>query len=428
MSRNTEEFMELTEDDLEREAQSPYVMRTLKRIALTIVDPFRAMRFIAYAPDWGIVLFVMGLLTGLGYLQYYLLFKYKMDVPVNFQSSEVEGVRSFIVNWYFSGAFVATGISIAISLAMMVLMTRALSGTMMLKQTSIGVFYANIGRVLVTAVMVLVIAVNPSVVTPIETAGRGMATVVVDTPSGELTTTMIIYFNYTVPLDAETVPMPDVQSSTIYGPTDLELQVNYSASIGGERLVFTADNGTSVLVNYSSISEKGMDPIRRLDHGIMTGFGWTIPEGSLANRGIEVDAAYVLPFHLTYIIPGADNASLPTWASWVYDTASRQTILVYVLPMNASYWITDSSGRTTQLTTSATVFFNATQVPQGQYFSRVFFSGFIPSLFSGMGYFALVWQTLLFVVVARIINELSWLKSVACSAVYLVITLVLGML
>lgn len=428
MSRNTEEFMEITEDDLEREAQTPYIQRTLKRVALTIVDPFRAMRFIAYAPDWGIVLFVMGLLTGLGYLQYYLLFKFKMDVPANFQSSEVEGVRSFIVNWYFSGAFVATGISIAISLAMMVLLTRALSGTMMLKQTSIGVFYANIGRVLVTVVMVLVIAANPAVVTPIETAGRGMATVVIDTPSGELSTTMIIYFNYTVPLDASTVPMPDVQSSSIYGPTDLELQVNYSVRVGGEPLIFTADNGTSVLVNYSSIAGKGMVPIRRLDKGVTTGFSWTIPEGSLANRGIEVDAAFVLPFHLTYIIPGAENDSLPIWASWVYDTVSRQTILVYVIPLNASYWITDGDGRTTQLATSTMVFFNATQVPQGQYFSRIFFSGLIPPLFSGMGYFALVWQALLFVVVARIVNELSWPKSVACSAVYLVVTLVLGML
>jgi len=420
--------MEITEDELEREAQSPYVMRTLKRIALTIFDPFRAMRFIAYAPDWGIVLFVMGLITGLGYLQYYLLFKFKMDVPANFQSSEVEGVRSFIINWYFSGAFVATGLSIVISLAMMVLLTRALSGTMMLKQTSIGVFYANIGRVLVTVVMVLVIALNPAVVTPIETAGSGMATVVLDTPSGELSTTMTIYFNYTVPLDASTAPMPDVQSSTIYGPTDLELQVNYSVIIGGERLIFTANNGTSVLINYSSIAGKGMVPIRRLDQGVSTGFRWTIPEGSLANKGIEVDTAFVLPLHLTYIIPGAENASLPTWASWVYDTVSRQTILVYKIPLNASYWITDGNGMTTQYEAYATVYFNATQVPQGQYFSRIFFSGIIPSLFSSMGYFALVWQALLFVVVARIVNELSWPKSAACSAVYLVVTLVMGML
>jgi len=428
MSRSTEEFLDITEDELEREAQSPYVLRTLKRVALTIIDPFRAMRFIAYAPDWGIALFVMGLLTGLGYLQYYLLFKFKMDIPTSFLSSEVEGVRSFIVNWYFSGAFIATGLSIVISLAMMVLLTRALSGTMMLKQTSIGVFYANIGRVLVTVVMVLVIAANPAVVTPIEMAGRGMATVVLDTPSGKLSTTMTVFYNYTVPLDASTVPMPDVQSSSIYGSTDLELNVNYSASIDGEPLIFTAPNGTSVLVNYSSIGGKGMVPIRRLDQGVTTGFRWTIPEGSLTNGEIGVDAAFALPFHLTYMIPGADNASLPTWASWVYDTTSRQTVLVYKIPLNASYSITDGNGRTTNLATSTMVFFNATQVPQGQYFSRMFFSGIIPTLFSGMGYFALVWQALLFVVVARIVNELSWLKSVACSAVYLAVTLVLGML
>jgi len=428
MSRSTEEFLEITEDELEREAQSPYVLRTLKRIALTITDPFRAMRFIAYAPDWGIALFVIGLLTGLSYLQYYLLFKFKMDVPANFQSSEVEGVRSFIVNWYFSGAFVATGLSIVISLAMMVLLTRALSGTMMLKQTGIGVFYANIGRVLVAIVMVVVIAVNPAVVTPIETSGRGMANVVLDTPSGKLSTSMTIFFNYTVPLDASTVPMPDVQSSSIYGSTDLDVMVNYSVSIGGERLVLTSNNGTSVLVNYSSIGGKGIAPIGRLDQGVVTGLSWTIPEESLADRGIGVDAAFMLPFHLTYIIPGAENDTLPIWASWVYDPASRQRILVYKIPLNASYWITDGNGRTTHLATSTIVFFNATQVPQGQYFSRIFFSGLIPPLFSGMGYFALVWQALLFIVVARIVNELSWLKSVACSAVYLAVTLVLGML
>lgn len=436
MSKSTEEILEISEEELEKEAQSPYVSRTLKRIALTIADPFRAMRYIAYSPDWGIVLFVMGLLTGLSYLQYYLIFKYKMTIPANFQSTEIEGVRNFIVNWYFSGAFVATGLSIVIGLAIMVLLTRALSGTMMAKQTAIGVFYANIGRTIVTSIIVLVIVASSPVVTPIDISGRGTTNIILNTPSGKLNTTMTVEFNCTVPLNASTVPLPDVQSSTINGPTDLELMVNYTTSIDGKQIIFETMNQTGQLinsttlsVNFSSIKGKGMEPVDRLDQGVATTFKITLPEESLAHLKIKgVEAQYNLPLYLMYLIPGADNSTMPTWASWVYDPSSRQNIMVFRVPLNVSYWITDSSGRRVNLMTTAEVLFDVTHVPEGQYFSRRFFSGSVPTLFSGMGYFALIWQVLLFAVVARVVNELSWIKSVTCTAVYLAITLVLGTL
>lgn len=435
MSKSTEESMELTEDELEREAQSPYVSRTLKRIVLAIVDPFRAMKYIAYSPDWGIVLFVMGLLTGLSYLQYYLIFRYKMVIPANFESTEVEGVRNFIVNWYFSGAFVATGLSILIGLAIMVLLTRALSGTLKVKQTSMGVFYANIGRTLVTAVIVLAIVASSPVVTPIDISGRGTTSIVSNTPSGILNTTMTITFNYTVPINASTVPLPDVQSSLIEGPTNLTLMMNYSASINGKQIVFWTENQTgqlinrtSLLINYSSIDGKGLEPLDGLSQGVVTRFNISIPEENLTSFKNKVDAHYVLSLYLTYMIPGADNSTMPTWASWVYDPASRQNKMVFRVPLNASYSITDGYGRTTNLMTSTNILFDVTHTPQGQYFSKRFFTGWVPTFFSGMGYFALIWQALLFAVVARAVSELSWLKAATCTAVYLGITLVLGTL
>jgi hypothetical protein len=435
MSKGTEEMTELTEDELEREAQSPYISRTLRRIWLTIGDPFRAMRYIAYSPDWGIVLFVMGLLTGLSYLQYYLIFRYKMVIPSNFLSTEIDGVRNFIVNWYFSGAFVATGLSILIGLAIMVLLTRALSGTLTVKQTSIGVFYANIGRTLVTAIIVLAIVASPPVVTPIDISGRGPASMVIDTPAGKMNVTMTLTFNYTVPINASTVQLPDVQSSMVEGPTNLTVMMSYNASINGRPIIFWTVNQTGQLINstsqsinYSSIEGNGRKPLQGLDQGVATGFDVTIPEESLAPYGIKVEAHYVLPLYLTYMIPGADNSSMPTWASWVYDPTSRQNIMVFKVPLNATFAITDGNGRTADIMRSTNVLFDVSHVPEGQYFSKRFFTGWVPTLFSGMGYFALIWQALLFAVVARVIDELSWPKAVACTAAYLVITLVLGTL
>jgi hypothetical protein len=433
--KSTEEILEISEDELEREAQSSYVSRTLRRVALTVTDPFRAFRFIGYAPDWGIVLFVIGLLTGLSYLQYYLLFRFKMDIPVAFQSAEVEGVRNFIVNWYFSGAFVATGLSILIGLGIMVVLTRALSGTSAIKQTSIGVIYANIGRVLVTIIMLVIIVLSPAVITPIETAGSGRAVIMVDTPRGKLITTMIVLFNYTVPLDATTVPLPDVQSTMIQGRTDLSVSINYSARVGDEDVLFsTVDsagipvNRTSVAINYSSVLVEGYLPIDALSQDVVTTLNWTSPRNVLPRERIGIESTVQIPLNLTYIIPGAENQTLPTWASWVYDSSGRQKILIFKIPVTVSGWVTDGGGRRTHYTTTTVAFFNVTQAPQGLYFSRKFFSGSIPQVFSVLGYFSLIWQALLFAVVARVVNELSWPKAAACSAVYLGITLVMGIL
>ncbi len=429
-----EGLLGMSEDELEREAQTPYVTRTLKRMALMIVDPLRAMKFISYAPDWAIVLVVLGLVMGFNYLQYYVLFKYKMEVPAAFRSAVVDGITNFIVNWYFSGAFVATGFSILIGLGIIAGLTRALAGVGTIKQTAIGVFYANIGRVLATSVMLIIILAKPAVVTPVETAGVGKATMIIDTPSGKVNSTIQIIFNYTIPLDSSTVPLPDVSSTMVLGKTDLTLRALYYVSIDGESMVFpTIDpngeilNRTSLSVNYSSIEKEGYVSINKLSENDAIAFDWSTPRNATIAKKVRIEAKMLLPLNLTYIIPGEENYTLPVWASWVYDPATRQKVLVFKIPLNISFLISDDKGKMTRILTATVAFFNVTQAPQGQYFSRTFFSEPTTSIFSSLGYVALIWQAILFAVVARIVHELSWIKSAVCSFAYLGIVLLIGM-
>ncbi|MGQ9515219.1 MAG: hypothetical protein ACUVTL_09290 [Thermoproteota archaeon] len=433
MPKKDREPLELSEDELEREAQTPYVTRTFKRIGLMIIDPIRAMRFVGYAPDWAIVIVILGLVMGFNYLQYYMLFKYKMDVPAAFHSAVIDGVTTFIINWYFSGSFVATGISILIGLGIIAGLTRALGGVGTIKQTAIGVFYANIGRVLVTTVMLIMILATPAVTTPVETAGTGKATFIFDTPSGKINSTMSIIFNYTIPPDSSTEPLPDVSSTRVIGRADLTLRVWYYVSIDGEAMIFPTldgevNNRTSLSVNYSSIIKEGYVQINELSEKDIIVIDWSTPKNVSTTKKANIEGKVSLPINLTYIIPGEDNSTLPVWASWIYDPTTRQKVLVFKIPLQASFIITDFRGRKIEKVVNTVAFFNVTQVPQGQYFSRIFFSGPTTLIFGSLGYIALIWQALLFAVLARTIHELSWPKSAACSITYLAVVLLIGMI
>ncbi|MGC8577599.1 MAG: YIP1 family protein [Thermoproteota archaeon] len=170
MSDSQNEGSSSIENELEKEAQIPAPIKTLRRMVLTISNPMLAMRLIAKDPDWFIVPLMFVILALFSFLQPIVVMS-KMNGPGNLtlyvpnvnKTLTLNDLRSDAQKIYWSTNLMFYMISILVGIIILVLISKILFGSTEYKSVISGISYASIIFVILGLVWLVLMISVPSV-------------------------------------------------------------------------------------------------------------------------------------------------------------------------------------------------------------------------------------------------------------------------
>ncbi|MBO3758057.1 MAG: YIP1 family protein [Thermoproteota archaeon] len=169
MSNSQKENSGSSEIELEKEAQLPAPVKTIRRMVLTIFNPMLAMKLIAKDPDWFIVPLMFVVLALFSFLQPIVVMS-KMNGPGNMtlyvpnvnKTLTLNDLKSDAQKIYWSTNLMFYLISILIGIIILVLISKILFGKTEYKSVISGTSYASLTFVILGIIwLILMLSVPP---------------------------------------------------------------------------------------------------------------------------------------------------------------------------------------------------------------------------------------------------------------------------
>lgn len=381
-----------------KERRESLLTRFFKRIVLTIRNPREAFLQIKDSPDMLAIVIMPLIIVGLTFLQYYAIYKLKMNVPAPFYTNQIDSfINSMIqIRLIQYGFYMLFGISLAWSIFMI---GRWLKGQGDFKQGLSLTGYAHVPNILGLIIAISLIISLPTVQTNVltfvgypvtEPLKDNIVLGLKDYVGVESNLTILLRAHYSVPLNATVA-----DNGAIIGATKIlsgeisgfysEINITYATvtSTGTNRTVKIIPlNGTVLEYNKPIIMRNVFDS----SEYAMNDYA----------RRFTVDLTLFL--NNTYVLPIQENMSIPYIV----------TLKVFSPDTGVKSYEIDSSFYT-----------EVKQYPDPRSLNDVLNKGFNTAM-QVLLVVVMIWQLILFTMAFKIIHEISWIKAIILIIIYAV--------